>query len=695
MQQRRLAAVMFTDIVGYTAMMGRNEDLAFETLRINREIHQTSIDAYEGTLIKEIGDGILASFPSASNAVRCALGIMETALANNITLRIGIHEGEMVFEGADVLGDGVNIASRLQSLAEEGSIIISGTVYQEIKNKEYIHSEFIGDRILKNVEEPVKIYRVTRLKDKIPQTGSPVLASPIKSWYRRTKHIFIAFILLFVIGIITWYVIFNTPFHKNETPVERSIAVLPFENISNDKDQEYMCDGLTEEIIYNLSQIHSFDKVISRTSVMKFRHADKTIKEIAEILGVNTILEGSYRQSGDRIRITVQLIDAKTDGHLWSKIYEKPMGDIFIIQSDIARNIASTLQAELTESENNQFNKIPTKDIDAYRQLQKAQFIFYQTGNTEKSIDMINQLLADHENYAEAIASLSEYHLYSGIYAGNREPADAMKAAKIYAEKALEIDRNLSLPHYVLSMIHMWWEWDFKSALDEIKEGLSLNPNDVKALLMYSNYLVQLGQFDRSLVYSKKAVELNPLFSFSYGPLINSYTYLKDFSKATEIINEGVSVFENDFYEIAWLYYLHLDSADKAIFYLQKYHEWWVKNNPEDYPLWLAGMAIAYQKKGDTINSDKYLKQLTEREKVTTKGSPDYNLALYYASKGLKEETFYWLESAYKNRSMEMPWIKVEPLFQFIRNDPRYLELYEKVGFRKFDDSLKAGEIKF
>ena len=275
-EDRRLAAIMFTDIVGYTKLMGSDEDKAFDMLARNHTMHETLIKKHNGMLIKEIGDGTLASFPLASNAVRCAIDIQKEAKSLKIPLKIGIHEGEMVLAGSDILGDSVNIASRLQESAEEGCINISGSVYKDIKNKSDIQTKFIEEKSFKNVDDPIKVYKVCCEEVEIE----------------------------------------NKPEISPNKETENSIAVLPFVNMSDDLAQEYFCDGMTEEIINALSHVESL-KVIARTSAFMFKGKPKDMREIGKKLDVETLLEGSVRKAGNRLRITAQLIKVSDGSHLW------------------------------------------------------------------------------------------------------------------------------------------------------------------------------------------------------------------------------------------------------------------------------------------------------------------------------------------------------------------------------------------
>jgi len=345
-EDRRLAAIMFTDIVGYTALMGRDEDKAFQILRKNREIQRPIIKKYRGEWLKEMGDGILASFHTSSDAVRCAGEIQNVANKAGISLRIGIHEGEVVFEGGDVLGDGVNVASRLEELAEEGCINISGAVYKDIKNKAGIEAKFIEEKTLKNVDDPIKIYTVTCKE--LSQDKS----SRITSDSSITKR--------------------------------KSIIVLPFINMSPDPDQEYFSDGLTEEIITDLSHIHNL-LVISRSSAMTFKGTKKKISEIVDEVNVRYVLEGSVRKAGNNLRITAQLIDALTDTHMWAEKYSGTLDDVFQIQEDVSKSIVETLKLMLSPEEETKLAERPIDDPLAVDCYMKASYEIMRF--TESSID--------------------------------------------------------------------------------------------------------------------------------------------------------------------------------------------------------------------------------------------------------------------------------------------------------------------
>ncbi|MGB5646753.1 MAG: adenylate/guanylate cyclase domain-containing protein, partial [Muriicola sp.] len=332
-QSRQLAAIMFTDIVGYTALMNKDEHVAFAFLNKNRELQKPIIESFKGKWIKELGDGVMASFTTVSDAVNAAVRIQEECIAvNDFQLCIGIHLGEVVFENNDVFGDGVNIASRLQSAAKPGSIFISESVNNNITNKKGIETRFIKEEQLKNVSQPVKMYQVLFAGSEIIEDEKPVVLVDAKS-----------------------------------------IAVLPFVNMSSDPEQEYFSDGISEEIINMLAQVPDL-KVCGRTSSFAFKDKNMDIKIIGEKLKVNHILEGSVRKSGTKLRITAQLIEVSNGYHLYSEKFDREMEDIFAIQDDISLAILDAIKIKLLVEEKEPVLKRYTDNVEAYQLFLKARY---------------------------------------------------------------------------------------------------------------------------------------------------------------------------------------------------------------------------------------------------------------------------------------------------------------------------------
>jgi len=372
--QRKHAAIMFTDIVGYTRLMGTDEEKAVDMLSRNRSIHQSCIERFNGTLIKEIGDGILASFSLASEAVRCAMEIQKECKEQGIPLKIGIHEGEMIFSGSDVIGDGVNIASRLQEDAQEGCINISAVVYGNIRNKADIQVRLIGEKTFKNLPEPMKVFRVACFE----MDNEDIQIQTQQKFSIKYIYYTVAGIILIIITVLAIQYL-----QKQTSPPiinkEKSIAVRPFWNESVDPENEPFVNGITEDIRNNLAKISDL-RVISRGSMEKFRDTNLTTSEIAKEVNVSYLLEGTVQRFGNLVKIHAQLIDADIDDHIWEETFERDISDIieiFKVQSEIAQIIAKELYSTITPEEKRIIEIIPTTDLNAYDFFMR--FVFFDT----------------------------------------------------------------------------------------------------------------------------------------------------------------------------------------------------------------------------------------------------------------------------------------------------------------------------
>ena len=474
-QTRQLLAIMFTDIVGYTALMGNDEQKAFTFLTINRNIQKPIIEQFGGRWIKELGDGVMASFNTVSDAVNAAIKIQEGCLsASKFQLRIGIHQGEVVMEGGDVFGDAVNIAARIQSAAKPGAIYVSETVHHNVSNKKDIQTRFIKEEALKNVREPVRMYEVLLFSD-------TVAVAEIKL-----------------------------------KPISRvSIAVLPFANMSSDPEQEYFSDGLTEEIISDLSRVNTL-LVISRSSIMTFKGTQKKLKEIAGEVNVRYVLEGSVRKAGNNLRISAQLIDADSDSHLWSEKYNGTLEDVFDIQEKVSRSIVDALKLKLTPQEEEQIAERPITNVHAYECYLKArQAIFQATEESmqaafrllQNGIDLIgpNELLYATLGYANFF-----YHRFV-----NKADRSYFFKAKEYAGKAFAVNPDSPLAHVVLGWAY-WTEGALHASCKAMQAALHIDPNNSDALFGLAEVYLYAGKAADAHTVADKLLEIDPLSAFTY-----------------------------------------------------------------------------------------------------------------------------------------------------------------------------------
>ncbi len=638
-ETHRHAAIMFTDIVGYTRLMGSDEEKAVDMLSRNRTIHQSCIEKFNGTLIKEIGDGILASFSLASEAVRCAMEIQKGCKERGIPLRIGIHEGEMIFSGSDVIGDGVNIASRLQEDAQEGCISISDTVYRDIKNKTGLKAISIDEKKFKNVDDPIKVYRI--YSDEYE--GEKISKIPTKE---KT---------------------FN------------SIAVLPFVNMSNDPEQEYFCDGMSEEIINALSHIESL-KVIARTSAFKFKGKVKDMREIGRKLDVMTLLEGSVRKAGNRVRISVQLINASDGSHLWSDAYNRELEDVFAIQEEISFAIVKNLKIKLLGEEKKAIVKRHTENMEAYNLYLKGRYYrqMYTAHGFKKAIESFEQSLQKDPNLAIAYVGLSDVYATMSIW-GNLAPNKAYPIAKEYVKKALEIDNTLAEAHCALGGIYMMYDWDWNAAEEELKNALQLNLNSSIAHKSYSWFLTITNRHDEAIEEARLAQMLDPLSSHTNTSLGQAYFHAGQYDKAIEIQKMIIEINTNFIPA-----HINLALAYGGKFMIKEATEEIEKvvNLSMDAPMVMSALANGYLETGKKVMAQKLIDNLIQRSK--NEYVPASCFFHYHLLQCDFDQAFICLKRAVdEHDSFLSTWI-LNPIERYsIPNEPRFNKLIKNVGLER------------
>ncbi len=438
-QSRQLAAIMFTRIVGYTALMQQDARKTDILKKKHHQIFDSITKQYNGKVLQYFGGATLSIFQSAIDAVTCGIELQSGLIKNQIPVKIGVHIGDLVFDEEGVIGDGVNVASRVESLAVEGSLFISDKVYDEIRNQKSIQTQYLGTFNLKNVDRPVDLYAVSNDPLTVPTSDGLGQSSVQKvggetqlalAWfYGHRSKLAIAgiFLVMMILGLI--YFVKSDESNKGEI-IDKSIAVLPFVNISRDLEQEYFSDGITEDIINQLSKVGDL-KVISRTSVMVFKNTTHNMQEIAKQLNVAYILEGSVRKNKDQVRISTQLIDAKTDRHIWADTYDRKLDDILAVQREVSMEVANSLQAELTFQEEEDINKKLTKNAEAYEFYLQGKY-HLRSGSMEglkKSYPLLRQAINLDPGFAEAYAEIANYYINQGAWRGVLTPELARKEA--------------------------------------------------------------------------------------------------------------------------------------------------------------------------------------------------------------------------------------------------------------------------
>ena len=521
-ENRKLAAIVFTDICGFTELMSKDEKKALAVLEHQKVLLKPIIKNFNGEWLKEIGDGLLISFSSAVNAVTCSLEIQRILEHNpDLTIRIGIHIGDIIKKNGDVFGDGVNIASRLESLADPGGICISERVHEDIKNKPDINAAFQEEQLLKGLDKPIKVYSI------FTQMNTTRKSENLKTYPKiKTKNKFLYLVAIFVFLLSGLFLFTSDHSKKDETTIKKkSIAVLPFDNMSEDDNSDYFSDGITEDIITYLSKIENL-KVISRTSIMQYKNSKKNLKDIARELGVSNILEGSVRRLGNRVRITGQLIDAKTDEHLWADNYDRNLDDIFSVQTEVAKNIARALKAEMTNDDITRLNKTMTTHPDAYELLLKIK----STNFTNRKEVLIREevlkkvVLLDPES-AYAFAKLGGIHSWIYFYGMDRTK-ERLRMAKDALDRSLDLDPLSATVHVELGFYYYSAFLDFEKGLKKYEVAKRLDPNDPDINWRISLILRRQGKFKESFELMKKCFDLDPKNNIYPDQLIMMTSYL-------------------------------------------------------------------------------------------------------------------------------------------------------------------------
>ena len=751
-QSRRLAAIMFTDIVGYTALMGKDEKKAFELLRKNRDIQKPLINRYNGNWIKELGDGVLASFHTVTDAVYCAASIHEAC--NNVDglqLRIGIHLGEVIFENNDVFGDGVNIASRLQALASPGDTWVSEAVHKNLVNKKEITSEFVREEQLKNVSEPVQVYEITvkEIPAHRPDTVKAYKKQDITEKSKRKKIIFVVGIIVLAVLIAVYFLFFNKQTNQiagDEVTAEKSIAVLPFRNMSDEKENQYFTDGMMDEILNKLSKIKEF-RVISRTSVEQYRNTEKSSREIAKELGVVYILEGSAQQYGDEIKIISSLIQAVTDEKpIWSYNETKPYREVFVLQAEIANSIAKQLEAKLSPQENDLVNKAAATNLDAYDlYLRGREYIIrYWSNQNERDLDNARSLfrsalqadsqfalawvglgLEYRDRNWDAAEYLEEHYLDSvkhycdkaisldgnledafwlrGRYYQSRNKHDEAIADQ---EKAISIDPNYAWSYWALGIVyHEKREFlkglgNFKRASKLIRGGTEL-PN---LLVQSASLYISIGDFQTADFLIEKATELKPDLLSAHAIGAWSATLQSKLDQALVNALKMVAIDSNSSDALNTLSnaYAYLKDFDNALKFYEK-AESKMKKTGDIRITNIHRIGYILWNKGKKEEAEKlFSKQIKTMEETRRLGrwarNYNYNLAATYAFRGDEKKALEYLE-AYKrdgfNHGLEY-FIKVDPLFEGLRTNKEFIKIVDgaQAEKAKIKDGIKELEKK-
>ena len=604
--ERRLAAILAADVVGYTRLMGQDEVGTLARLEgLKAEILDPLIARHRGRVVKLMGDGFLVEFASVVDALTCALdwqGAVEARAGlvpedQAFRFRIGVNLGDVMVRGDDLYGDGVNVAARLESLAEPGSVLVSGTVFDHAKGKVPATFEDLGEQELKNIAEPVRVFRVSM---ESTATSAPAVAKT-EAKSKRLPAVAVIFVLLVIAASATLWL---KPWEPREDPVsvetmafplpdKPSIAVLPFTNLSDDPNQEYFVDGMTEDLITDLAKIESLF-VIARNTVFTYKGKSIVVPDVARELGIKYVLEGSVRRVGDVVRINAQLIDGVSGAHIWAERYDGTLADIFALQDEVTTEIVAQLQITLTPDEQNRQNRKDTDNPDAHDAYLRGWQLYrrYTPEDFVEAIPHLERAVELDPNYGRAWATLASIYwityrksyAWSLIVHPNRDNWVSWLGARSKAEKYLEQAKRNPTPLAYQVESQIWWDYrQFDKALGEADQAVTLDPNDPEGHLAMAWALIFAGRGEAAITSAENALRLDPYFPANYRfALGTAQLMLERYTAAVTTLKSALELNPGEMEILAPLAvaYAQLGQREEARAALQRYTDFWILYAP-------------------------------------------------------------------------------------------------------------------
>ncbi len=678
MAQRKLAAIMFSDIVGYTSLLKEDEKKAFEILRKNQRIHKRLIKKFNGRWLKEMESGTLASFSSIIDAVMCALSIQKATTELNIPVRIGLHQGEVIFEKKDVLGDGVNIASRIHSVTEMNDIIISETVYNDIKNKGGLEIGFLGEQVLKGVSKPIGIYKVSCSDESVLDftIDSGELIRPLS--FGRTT-IVIGIMVIAMLAFALYYFlprVINPPSEQDQ-----SVLVLPCVNYTGTDTLDYYLAGMHDAMIGDIGKISAL-RVISTTTSKTYKDTEKSIPEIASDLGINTVIEPSVMCLGDSVCLRLKAMSAyPEEKQLWIRDFKVEKSQILNLYNMVTKEISDEINAILTPEEEKMLAEYRVVDKEAYDAYLRGQFYWEKLDrdSLQKSLDYFQLAIEKDPEWADPYAGLASAWWMHATFFKILQQSVTLPKVYQYLNKALELDPESAQAHYVKALVTVWTEFDWVKGEEEFLISLELNPNDAMCRIYYSHLLMLLGRLDEAVIQANLALDLDPLKPLILGLYAAVMKADGNDQSAISHLEKALSIDPNDRFASGSLFNMHMNAAYRNGDY-EKWNEMWDKKvagrwNEEGR----AAVVNAFHEK-------RHIAAIEEMFKMNEKYGNDCFMpgslkAKRYIKLNNYDKAMDCLEKDYEIRDMFMAYIRCElNLHDQLKDNPRYIALLKKMN---------------
>lgn len=636
---RQLVAILFADMTGYTALMQENEQLARSKRQRLKEVLELSIQQFNGKILQYYGDGSLSIFTSAIDSVRCGINMQQQLqMEPKVDVRIGIHTGDVIVEDGSIYGDGVNLASRIESMAVPGSIFVSEKVYDEIKNQESISTREMGYFELKNIKQPVLIFAISNYGIVVPAR--------------------------------------NELQGKTKQPSNR-LAILPFVNMSADPENEYFSDGITEELLNALTKVDGL-QVTSRTSAFAYKGKNDDIREIAIKLNVDKILEGSVRKSGNRVRITAQLINAADGYHIWSENYDRDLTDIFQVQDEISGIITNKLRENLTLAQKaTPLVKAPTSNVHAYTSYLRGLHYWNKVtpADARKSIECFEEALAIEPRYAQAYAMVAAAYSYLGS-SGQVSPHRAFEIVHRYADKALDLNSSIAESHIAKACAYLFYEWNWEEAYDALQKAIRINPGATEAYRLLAFYHIIVGRKQQAVNVMEEAAKIDPLSPSILHALGNTYVFNERYAEAIQQADKVLEMHPEMRICIelkAWATGMSGD-MNTALKLFEEVHR--LTNHPLKA---LMGLGYWHAKMGRPEKTMECIRKIEQRQIEEPDAVMDGDLVGLWFALGNFDKVFYHIDQCVEKRLAPVNMFLEYPVFKDLKKDPRFEELKKRV----------------
>ena len=678
-QTRQLAAIMFTDIVGYTALMGNDEQKAFTILTKNRELQKPIIEQFNGRWIKELGDGVMASFNTVSDAVNAAIKIQEDCnAAKDFQLRIGIHQGEVVFENDDVFGDAVNIASRIQSLGIPGSVLLSKSIRDQVKNKSEFQFTFLGSFEFKNVEEPIEVFALSNPGFIVPRQEE--MQGKLKILSNKKNKLMIPAIVMFLI-LAAVFIFKNSIFQKKNSDVAiKSLAILPFENLHHDSTLSFLSDGIPENLINRFSALEGI-KVFARSATFGLMDSNRSIESLRKLLKADMVLTGQLQKKGNGYFLNCELVDATNQNLLWGNKYELGITDVSLIEDSIIISLLNPLKIAFVSIANiNQQKK--QVNPEAYAEYLKGRHLSYGSTpeESEKALSHFREAIRIDPKYAIAYAAIANEKIVQGLFS-TASKNEIVNEARTAIEAAKALDPGLSDIYTSEGALKFYYDWDWKGAVNSYKKALELDPGNATIYIRYSTTLADVGRFKEALPLADKAVELDPISISSLHNLGWTNLLARNFKKSSEAFGKALELHPN------WVWghikkaygHIFLNEFEKALFHAERAEQLFKDGWGSE--LLQITLAFIYKNCNQKEKADAVINRFLKYAAENTLEDP-WTLSFIYYLKGDYKKANEWEEKTVEAKSpsaylMNLPLFYDKEYFQ--RED--HQKILKKMGF--------------